>query len=120
MGALHDRRAPPPLHTRGPLGWKTVASEPKKLTLLTYDYPSDVLERREPHREAHLARVAEWRESGRLLLAGAVGDPPKGAIFVFDCPADDVEEFAAGDPYSQAGLVIAHRVEGLAAVALPG
>ena len=95
-------------------------SETKALTLLTYDYPADVLERRGPYRDAHLARIDEWRESGRLLLAGAVGDPPSGALFVFDCPAEEVEEFAAGDPYSQAGLVLAHRVEPLAAVALPG
>lgn len=95
-------------------------SEPKELVLLAYDYPADVLERREPFRDAHLARIDEWRESGRLLLAGAVGKPPNGALFVFDCSAEEVEEFAAGDPYSQAGLVLAHRVEPLAAVALPG
>ena len=93
--------------------------EPRKLTLLTYQYPDDMLERRGPHREAHLAHAGEWEVDGKLLMAGAVGDPPASALFVFDCPADQVESFADSDPYFAAGLVLTRRIESLSAVAFP-
>lgn len=85
---------------------------PRRLLLLSYDYIPDVVERRQPHREAHLAHIAAWHERGELALAGAVGDPTHGALFGFD--VDDparVEQFAAADPYVQAGLVTARRIE---------
>ena len=80
--------------------------------LLFYDYVEDVLERRAPHREAHLARIGAWKADGRIAMAGAVGDPPHGALFVFDVddPAQ-VDEFADADPYAAAGLITARRVE---------
>jgi uncharacterized protein YciI len=87
------------------------------MQLLFYDYVEDILERRAPHREAHLEHVRAWKDDGRLVMAGAVGDPPHGALFVFD--VDDaavVEEFAAADPYAAAGLVTARRVERWAVV----
>ena len=84
---------------------------PSPHVVLTYDYVTDILERRAPHREAHLARIAEWVDAGSMLMAGAVGDPPTGALFVFgDVAADEVERFAQGDPYVLAGLVTAHRI----------
>ena len=79
--------------------------------LLLYDYAHDVLERRGPHREAHLAWIGEWVSGGRMLMAGALGTPPTGAAFVL--PGDDpaaAERFAEGDPYVGAGLVTARRV----------
>jgi uncharacterized protein len=79
--------------------------------LLFYDYVADILERRAPHREAHLARIGEWIAEGGLLAAGAVGDPPTGALFVFgDLPDAEIAAFAEGDPYVVAGLVTARRV----------
>jgi uncharacterized protein YciI len=85
---------------------------PVALTALAYDYVPDMLERRAPHREAHLALVDEWSDLGELAIAGALGDPPHGAFFGFavDDPAR-VEEFVAADPYVAAGLVVAHRIE---------
>jgi uncharacterized protein len=79
--------------------------------ILFYDYVEDVVERRAPHREAHLALVAEWVEAGRITMAGALGDPPTGAALVFrgDDPAE-AERFAEADPYVAAGLVTARRV----------
>jgi uncharacterized protein YciI len=80
--------------------------------ILFYDYPPDVLERRAPHREAHLALYRRWRDEGRLVMGGAVGDPPHGAVIVFnvDGPAE-VEEFAAADPYVTEGVATGRRVE---------
>lgn len=82
--------------------------------VLFYDYVENVLERRAPHREAHLARIGA---QSQITLAGAVGNPPTGAIIVFD--VDDpsvVEEFAAADPYVLEGLVTQRRIEPLALV----
>jgi uncharacterized protein YciI len=78
--------------------------------LLIYDYVGDIVERRAPHREAHLAYARAWKEDGRIVAAGATGDPPSGALFVFTAEADP-EAFAADDPYVHAGLVTARRVE---------
>ena len=82
--------------------------------LLTYDYVEDILERRAPHRERHLAHVAAYKGDGRLVLAGAIGDPPRGALFVFSGDDPEVaEEFAAADPYVEARLVSDRRIERL-------
>ena len=79
--------------------------------ILLYDYVADVLERRAPHREAHLARIAEWSASGALLMAGPLGDPPTGALLVFgDLPDAEIERFADGDPYLAAGLITQRRI----------
>ncbi len=80
--------------------------------LLLYEYVPDILERREPHREGHLANARGWKDDGRLLMGGALGDPPHGAAFVFrvDDPAA-VQAFVEADPYVDAGLVTAWRIE---------
>jgi uncharacterized protein YciI len=58
-----------------------------------------------------------WQQEGRLVMGGAIGDPPHGALIVFDVsgPAE-VEEFAAADPYVLNGLVTGRRVEPWAVV----
>jgi uncharacterized protein YciI len=80
--------------------------------ILFYAYVDDVLDRRGPFREAHLARVASERDAGRVVMAGALGDPPHGAAIVFTGVDDEqIEEFARGDPYVDAGLVTGWRIE---------
>ena len=84
------------------------------VALLSYEYVDDILERRKPHREAHLAHIERSAADGGLVVAGAVGDPPNGALFVFEDDSDAAtvaEEFAAGDPYVAAGLVSGRRIE---------
>ena len=79
--------------------------------LLTYDYVDDIATRRAPFREAHLTLVRQLHEGGRLLMAGAVGDPIAGALFVFI--GDDqgvVEKFVDQDPYVKQELVTAWDV----------
>lgn len=80
------------------------------LYVLVYDYVADILQRREPFRPAHLALVREYHESGRLRLAGAIGDPIHGALIVFTDEAA-AAEFPLRDPYVLNGLVTAHRIE---------
>ena len=85
--------------------------------ILFYEYVEDVLERRTPHRDAHLAWINEWRDDGKLVLAGALGSPPHGAAIVFDVddPAQ-VEQFSDEDPYVIAELVTKRRIEPIALV----
>jgi len=80
--------------------------------ILLYEYVPDMAGRRGPYREAHLARIFAEREAGRIVMAGALGDPPHGAAIVFrGVPPDDIEAFVAADPYVQADLVTDHRIE---------
>jgi uncharacterized protein len=81
--------------------------------ILFYEYGGEnVAERRAPHREAHIRLVREWMADGRLLLGGAVGDPPHGGVLVFasDNPAD-AQQFAEADPYVANDVVTAWRIE---------
>jgi uncharacterized protein YciI len=80
-------------------------------SLLFYDYVDDVVERRAPLREAHLALAGEMHDRGILLMAGALVEPIDGAVLVFT--TDDrtvVEDFVARDPYIREGLVTSWRV----------
>jgi uncharacterized protein len=80
--------------------------------VLFYDYVEDIVDRRGPYREAHLARIGTEREAGRVVMAGALGDPPHGAAIVFkDVDPAAIEAFAAEDPYVTAGLVTARRID---------
>lgn len=79
--------------------------------LLTYDYVDDIAARRAPFREDHLGLVRHLHDRGALLMAGAVGEPIDGALFVFTAGDQAVvEEFVANDPYVEHGLVTAWQV----------
>ena len=79
--------------------------------ILFYDYVPDIVERRAPHREAHMAHIGEAVDGGRIVMAGALGDPPTGAAIVFAGVGEaDVEAWAGADPYVVNGLVTARRV----------
>jgi uncharacterized protein len=79
---------------------------------LFYEYVEDVSERRAPYREEHLARIRAELDAGRIVMAGALGDPPHAAALVFrDVDPADIEAFADGDPYVGAGLVTVRRIE---------
>lgn len=79
--------------------------------LLFYDYSSDYLERRGQFRAAHLARAWDAQSKGHLVLAGALSNPPDGAVFHFigSSPAA-AEDFAKADPYVRNGLVTRWQV----------
>lgn len=86
-------------------------SDPVLHQTLFYDYVEDVLERRAPYRADHLAHAQAWRDGGRLVMAGALGSPPSGALFVFLVDdATQIGDFVAGDPYVANGIVTDHRV----------
>jgi uncharacterized protein YciI len=78
---------------------------------LLYDVVDHFVERRAPFRDAHLRLVREAHARGLLLFAGALGDPPDGALLVFRAESEaPAEAFAQADPYVTEGLVTAWRV----------
>jgi uncharacterized protein YciI len=80
--------------------------------LVLYDYVADVAQRRAPHRDRHLERIRSEQEAGRLIMAGALGDPPSGGAFVFrDTSPEAIETFVRDDPYMHAGLITGWRVQ---------
>ena len=73
--------------------------------MLQYKYVDNMLERRAPHRVAHLEFAKNWRRT--QVLAGGVTDAQAhGALILHRArSADDVEAFATADPYVQNNLV---------------
>lgn len=59
---------------------------------------------------AHRARLDEFHERGLLIAAGPVGNPPTGALAIFES-REAAEEFIAGDPFVTNGLVSSWRLE---------
>ncbi len=78
--------------------------------ILFYDYVDDILEKRAPHRDAHLNEIRAGTEDGRILMAGPLGDPPHGAAIVFK-DETVAKDFAQADPYVTNGLVTDWRVD---------
>lgn len=80
--------------------------------LLLYDYVPDMVERRGPYRETHLGRIRAGQDEGRIVMAGALGDPPHGAAIVFrGATRQEIEQFVQDDPYVEADLVTKWYIE---------
>jgi uncharacterized protein YciI len=77
-----------------------------KYFALTYDAVENYAERRTPFREEHLKLVRDAFGRGEIVMAGALGDPPDGTLFVFRVSDSTVvESFARNDPYVTNGLI---------------
>lgn len=81
--------------------------------VLRYDeVVADYVTRRAPYREEHLRLLREAHARGEVLMAGAVGETPDGAIIIFrgETPAV-AEAFVRTDPYVTNGLILSWRVQ---------
>ena len=82
--------------------------------LLRYDYVPDVLEKRGPYREGHLALAKKLIADGTCLSGGPTGEVgmqvPSGALFIFTT-SDAARLFVDQDPYISAGIVTGHSIE---------
>jgi len=88
---------------------------------LIYDVVEGFKEQRMPFRPAHLQVINDAHGRGEITMAGALGDPPDGALIVFRADsADVVERFAKADPYVTSGLVKSWRVRPWTVVVEPG
>jgi uncharacterized protein YciI len=73
---------------------------------LVYDVVDHFVERRAVYRDEHLRMVRDLHSRGEVVMGGALGDPPDGAMLIFKSPSAAIaEEFAKHDPYVTNGLV---------------
>jgi uncharacterized protein YciI len=80
--------------------------------LLLYVYSDDIAERRGPYRDEHLRRIGVEKDAGRIVMAGAIGDPINGGAMAWTgATPEEIEAFVQGDPYLEAGLIRSYRVE---------
>jgi hypothetical protein len=79
--------------------------------LLFYDVVDDYVTRRVPLRAEHVGLARDAVARGEMVLAGALANPPDGAVFLFrgSSPAA-AERFAEADPYVRNGIVTRWRV----------
>ena len=79
--------------------------------VLEYETVDDYVNRRAPFREAHLRLLREAHQRGEVQIAGALGNPPDGALVVFRADSSAAAEtFARQDPYVINGLITSWRV----------
>jgi uncharacterized protein YciI len=83
---------------------------PQTLQILQYEYVPDIADKRAPHRQAHLDLIAAYHGDGRIVMAGAVGDPPHAGLLIFRT-AQEAASFRDADPYGEAGLVVKATIE---------
>jgi hypothetical protein len=86
------------------------SNEPVKQYILRYDYASDVLERRGPYREQHLALAKRSCISGGPTASTKNPSVPTGALFIFPDSLSAMS-FANNDPYVSAGIVTGYSIE---------
>lgn len=88
--------------------------------ILQYQYVPDILEKRAPFRAEHIAGAKAGAEEGKIVFAGAFGDQPEGALFIFkDSSEADVKSFVQADPYVKNGLVPSFTIKPYAVVVAP-
>jgi len=79
--------------------------------VLQYEVVDDYANRRTPFRQLHLQKIRDAQARGELRIAGALNEPPDGALLIFrsDSPKA-AEDFAQNDPYVINGLITSWRV----------
>ena len=76
-----------------------------------------MINKRTPHRSAHLEMAQKHVENGRLLFGGAFIDPVDEGLMIFKADSkEEVEAFAHNDPYVQEKLVTSYTVREWAVV----
>ncbi|KAG1654202.1 hypothetical protein FOA52_009383 [Chlamydomonas sp. UWO 241] len=98
-----------------------VPATPPKYHMLTCTYVADILEKRGPYRAEHIAGCRSAVEAGKMLMAGALGDPPEGLTAVWrpGVTVDEIRAFVEADAYVKNGLVTAWTIKPLTVVAGP-
>lgn len=85
------------------------------MVIVILTYVADV----EPHRAAHIAWLKQALAEGRLVTAGRQA-PPVGGVLIASGSRDEVEAWAATDPFLIAGVATATFVEFTPSLAAPG
>lgn len=88
------------------------SSSALKTFALQYKYVENMLERRLPHREAHLVYANDFVRRNILIAGGALLPAVEGGLLILRADsAKVVEDFAKNDPYVKNGLVTTFKVE---------
>ena len=74
-----------------------------KFVILGKDGP-DGSHKRPIHRQAHLQRLEEWVQEGKVILAGPLTDKTGSLIVVEADSLEEVQAFAQEDPYTVHGI----------------
>src|SRR5262249_10225752 len=93
--------------------WRSSLSHNRAMTyyVLEYEVVDDYANRRTPFRQLHLQKIRDAQARGELWLAGALNEPPDGALLVFRSDSPKAAEgFAQTDPYVINGLITSWRV----------
>ncbi|CAK0738959.1 hypothetical protein CVIRNUC_001117 [Coccomyxa viridis] len=84
----------------------TQASAAPTYHVLQYKYVPDILEKRGPFREQHLAAASQKKDEGKVVLAGALADPVDSALFIWkNSSQEEIEQFVKDDVYVHNKLV---------------
>jgi uncharacterized protein YciI len=73
--------------------------------VMSYRAVDDFLPLAQQHYPAHAARVQEFAARGDLLLVGTFDEPMNGEAMGVFTTREAAEEFIAGDPFVQHGVV---------------
>ncbi len=74
-----------------------------KFVILGKDGP-DGTTKRPLYREAHLQRLEQWAEQGKIILAGPLTDKTGSVIVVEAESLEEAQDFAQNDPYMINGV----------------
>lgn len=80
-----------------------------KFVILGTDGPEGVA-KRPLYRQAHLQRLEQWAQQGKVILAGPLTDKTGSLIVVEAESLEEVQTFAQGDPYLINGVFQEVRV----------
>ena len=73
--------------------------------VLTYRAVEDFLPLAQQHGPAHVARLHDFHDRGVLLMVGTMNEPMNGDAMAVFTTREAAEEFIAGDPFVQGGVV---------------
>ena len=73
--------------------------------VLTCRAVEDFLPLAQQHGPAHVARLHDFHDRGVLLMVGTMDEPMNGDAMAVFTTREAAEEFIAGDPFVQGGVV---------------
>ncbi|MEM8717784.1 MAG: YciI family protein [Cyanobacteria bacterium P01_G01_bin.39] len=74
-------------------------------------YCENALEKRQPHREAHLAGLASQKESGVLITLGPTKDNTQ-VFGIYEADSEDkIRQLVEADPYWQNGIWTEYQIK---------
>ena len=86
---------------------------------IMYTFGKDFMEKRTPHRAAHLAYLGTYEVRGKIVAGGALTNGPMSptrGLILFRGDKDEAHDLVRNDPYFKAALVQGYEVNDWAVV----